>query len=79
MTELTNRLIEITSEILDTDRETVTSSARFVEDLGADSMECVELMIAIEDAFGIEFADDEVPALTTVFEVRQFIVQSAAG
>lgn len=79
MPELTARLIDITCETLQIDRRAVTATARFAEDLGADSMECVELMIAIEDAFGIEFSDEDVPGLTTIAEVACYIRQAAAG
>ncbi len=73
MPELTARLIDITCDTLEIDRDRVSASARFAEDLGADSMDCVELMIAIEDAFGLEFADDEVPELKTIADVARHI------
>lgn len=73
MPELTARLIDITCETLEIDRDRVSASARFAEDLGADSMDCVELMIAIENAFGIEFADDDVPELMTIADVAHHI------
>jgi acyl carrier protein len=78
MPELTAPLIEITSETLGLDRERIPASARFVEDLGADSMDCVELMMAVEDAFGIEFPDDDLSELVTIAEVAAYVRRAAA-
>ncbi len=73
MPELTSRLIDITRRTLDVEGERITGATRFVEDLGLDSIDCVELMIAIEDAFGIEFPDEDLPELTTISAVGNYI------
>ena len=78
MPELTARLIDITSETLGLDRERISVSARFVEDLGADSLDCVELMMAVEDAFGIEFPDEDLSDLVTIADVAAYIRGASA-
>jgi acyl carrier protein len=56
----------LVAEHLGVDTKLVSDEARFVSDLGADWLDCLELMIAIEEDFGIEFADDEVERLIAV-------------
>ena len=73
MSQLATRLIDITCTTLEIDLDRVSASSRFVEDLGADSLDCVELMIAIEDAFGIEFPDEDLPDLVTITDVADYI------
>lgn len=73
MIGLTTRLIDITSETLGIERTFVSRTSRFVEDLGADSVDCVELMMVLEDAFEIEVADADVLDLTTVDAVATYL------
>jgi acyl carrier protein len=56
----------LVAEHLRVDAKRVSDEARFVKDLGADWLDCLELMIAVEEDFGIEFADDEVEKLVVV-------------
>jgi acyl carrier protein len=51
----------------------VTPEAKFIEDLGADSLDTVELVMAFEDEFGISVPDDEAEKLTSVGEVLSYI------
>ena len=78
MPKLTDCLIDITCRVLRIEGTQVTRTARFAEDLGADSIDCVELMMALEDAFGIEFADDDVSELTTIDAVADYLRHRAA-
>ncbi len=78
MAKLTECLIEITRKTLGVLGDGVTRSTRFVEDLGADSIDCVELMMAMEERFEIEFADDELSVLTTIAAVENFLQRCAA-
>ena len=62
-------------ENLGVDEEEVTAEASFVDDLGADSLDTVELVMALEDEFGIEIPDEEAEKITTV----QLAIDYAVG
>ena len=64
---------EIIINELGVDPEKVTSEASFVEDLGADSLDTVELVMAFEEEFGIEVPDEDAEKLTKVGEVTAYI------
>ena len=51
----------------------ITPEAKFIEDLGADSLDTVELVMALEEEFGNEIPDEEAEKLTTVGDVIQYI------
>ncbi|MFH1062740.1 MAG: acyl carrier protein [Candidatus Omnitrophota bacterium] len=53
--------------------EEVTSNASFVDDLGADSLDTVELVMALEEEFGIEIPDEDAEKMTTVGEAIKYI------
>ena len=53
--------------------EEVTSTASFVDDLGADSLDTVELVMALEEEFGIEIPDEDAEKMTTVGEAIKYI------
>jgi acyl carrier protein len=57
----------------------VTDEASFVEDLGADSLDTVELVMAFEEEFGMEIPDEEAEKLQTVRDAVNYIQQHAAG
>merc|ERR1719265_2640351 len=63
--DIEDKLTTIIAEQLSVDKEKVTPSASFTEDLGADSLDAVELIMAIEEAFDIEIPDDEAEKMTT--------------
>jgi acyl carrier protein len=54
--------------------EQVTESASFIEDLGADSLDTVELVMALEDEFGLDIPDEEAEKLTTVGKAMDYIL-----
>jgi acyl carrier protein len=56
----------------------VTSNAKFIEDLGADSLDIVELVMAIEEGFGVDIPDDEAEAIRTVNDAINFVKKAEA-
>lgn len=64
---------EVIVEKLGVDADKVTPEARFVEDLGADSLEIVELVMGLEDTFGVTIADEEAEGLRTVQDAVSYI------
>ena len=72
------RVMEIIVEQLKVDPEVVTLEAHFIDDLGADSLDLVELIMAMEEEFGMEIADEEAEKLRTVQDVISFVTARAA-
>ena len=68
-----SRVKEIIVENLGVDSEKVTRDASFVEDLGADSLDTVELVMAFEEEFDIEIPDEDAEKLTTVGEAITYL------
>ena len=64
---------EIIVEQLGVNPEQVTSNASFIEDLGADSLDTVELVMAFEEEFGIEIPDDAAESIVTVGDAVKYI------
>ena len=64
---------KVVCEELGVQESEVTMEASFVDDLGADSLDVVELVMALEDAFGIDIPDDDVNGLKTVGDVVRYI------
>lgn len=56
----------------------VTNNAKFIEDLGADSLDIVELVMAIEEGFGVDIPDDEAENIKTVEDAVNFVKKSEA-
>ncbi len=67
------RVKEIVAEQLGRDVNEVTDAASFIDDLGADSLDIVELVMAMEDEFGIEIPDEEAEKIKTVKDVVEYI------
>ena len=66
MSEVLNKVVEIVCNQLSVNKDDVTSDSSFVEDLGADSLDTVELVMAFEEEFGLEIPDDEAENITTI-------------
>jgi len=63
----------IITELLDVETSEITHESRFREDLGADSLDLVELIMAFEDKFGGEISDEQAQKITTVGEAVSYI------
>jgi len=71
--KIIKKVKEITSEQLGVDESQITSEAKFVDDLGADSLDTVELVMALEEEFDIEISDEEAEKLITVQKVIDYL------
>ena len=78
MGAIDEKVIDIIVDKLGVERSEVTPEAVFVDDLGADSLDLVELIMAMEEEFGMEIADEDAEKLRTVQDVISFI-SSRAG
>ena len=66
MSEVLDKVVDIVCNQLTVNKEDVTAESSFVEDLGADSLATVELVMAFEEEFGAEIPDEEAEKITTV-------------
>jgi acyl carrier protein len=71
--EVFGKIKDIIIELLDVDEEKITLEARFREDLEADSLDLVELIMEFEEQFGGEISDEEAQKITTVGEAVKFV------
>ena len=71
--ELEAKVIEIIVEQLDVDREQCVPEASFLDDLGADSLDLMELIMEMEENFGVEISDEELQNLRTIQDVIDYI------
>lgn len=70
---LEDKVRDIIAELLGVNAEQVTPEASFIEDLGADSLDTVELVMAFEEEFGAEIPDEDAEKLTTVGAVLEYL------
>ena len=75
MSSIEERVKKIVVEQLGVKDDQVTPSASFVDDLGADSLDVVELVMAFEEEFGVEIPDDDAEKITRVREAIAYIEQ----
>tara|TARA_R110002096_G_scaffold147671_19_gene307754 strand:+ start:20245 stop:20487 length:243 start_codon:yes stop_codon:yes gene_type:complete len=73
MSEIKDKVKDIIVEQLGVNAEQVTPEAKFIEDLGADSLDTVELVMAFEEEFNIEVPDEDAEKLTTVGDVYDYV------
>ncbi len=76
---LEDKVKDIIVEQLGVDAEQVTPEASFIEDLGADSLDTVELVMAFEEEFGAEIPDEDAEKLTTVGAVIGYLKEKGFG
>ena len=78
MSDIPERVKKIVVEHLGVEKEKVVESASFVDDLGADSLDTVELVMAFEEEFGSEISDSEAEKILTVGDAIKFIESKSA-
>ncbi|MDF0543835.1 acyl carrier protein [Sphingobium sp. H39-3-25] len=78
MSDIADRIAELVADQLGADRDKVVSDAHFIDDLGADSLDVVELVMAIEEEFDISISDPDAEKIQTVGEAIAYI-ESAKG
>ena len=79
MAAVDEKVKQIIVEQLGVDEGEVTPSASFVDDLGADSLDTVELVMAFEEAFEIEIPDEDAEKITTVGQAWEYIQEKAGS
>ena len=79
MASVEERVKQIIVEQLGVDEAEVTPTASFVDDLGADSLDTVELVMAFEENFGIEIPDEDAEKIATVKDAVDYIEKHAKG
>ncbi len=77
--EILAKIQEITADRLGVDESDVTPDASFREDLEADSLDLVELIMELEEQFGMEIPDEEAEKITTVEEAVDYVVENQAA
>ena len=77
MSDVADRVKKIVVEHLGVDESKVTENASFIDDLGADSLDTVELVMAFEEEFGIEIPDEDAEKITRVKEAVEYIESHA--
>jgi acyl carrier protein len=78
MSDTAERVKKIVVEHLNVDADKVVEGASFIEDLGADSLDTVELVMAFEEEFGIEIPDDAAESIVTVGDAVKYIDKAQA-
>ncbi len=73
MSDIADRVKKIVIEHLDVEADKVAENASFIDDLGADSLDTVELVMAFEEEFGVEIPDDAAESIMTVGDAIKFI------
>mgnify|MGYP001487797855 FL=1 len=77
MSEVLDKVVEIVCNQLSVDKAEVTPDSSFVEDLGADSLDTVELVMEFEEEFGLEIPDDEAENITTIKSAVDWIEKNS--
>ena len=78
MSDIEDQVKKIVVEHLGIDESKVTPDAKFIDDLGADSLDTVELVMAFEEEFGSEISDSDAEKILTVGDAIKFIESKAA-
>jgi acyl carrier protein len=76
--EVVETMKDVLASELGVDGDKVTADARFKEDLDADSLDLVEVVLALEEKFGIEISDDQIAGVKTVGEAADLVISKQA-
>jgi acyl carrier protein len=79
MTDVAERVKKIVIEHLGVDADKVVENANFIDDLGADSLDTVELVMAFEEEFGVEIPDDQAETIVTVGDAVKFLEKASVA
>ena len=79
MNDIAGRIMKIVSEQMGVYSDQVAPDVHFIDDLGADSLNLVEVVMAIEDEFGISIPDDDVGKIATVQDAISYVETAQAG
>ena len=79
MSDIGERVKKIVVEHLGVEPDKVTENASFIDDLGADSLDTVELVMAFEEAFGVEIPEDAAEKISTVRDAVDYIEKQKAA
>jgi len=79
MSSIREKVKKIVVEQLGVSEDQVTDDAKFIEDLGADSLDQVELVMALEEEFGSDIPDEDAEKMTTVGEAIKYIEEKQKG
>jgi acyl carrier protein len=74
--EIKNRIVEIIANQLGIEEEDVTAAASVIDDLGADSLDVVELVMALEEEFDLEIPDEEAEQITNVQNIFDYMANA---
>ena len=77
MASIEDRVADLIVEQLGVSREQVTSQASFIDDLGADSLDTVELVMAFEEEFGIDIPDEDAEKMETVSDATKYLEENS--
>ncbi len=78
MSDIQAQITKIVAEQLGVEEGEITNESSFVDDLGADSLDTVELVMALEEEFGCEIPDDEAEKITTVQQAIDYVGKAQA-
>lgn len=77
--DIEQKIIKIAADTLKTDESKITAQSSFVDDLKADSLDQVELMMAIEAAFDVDIPDDEASKIATIADAVNYVKQKTVS
>ncbi|ABK19131.1 acyl carrier protein [Syntrophobacter fumaroxidans] len=73
------KIVDIIANQLGVDKEIITPEANVVDDLGADSLDVVELVMALEEAFDVEIPDEDAESIRTVKDIFDYLAKNKAA